>query len=145
MTFSGYLNVFNFQRVVLAARKADAIDYLGRNLTSFDIYTRFYLSTLPSQTRSYLYFLQPPYLQRHADAVAGKGAPLYNCFDIVGGTMARTRRPVLNERVVYSHDARVNGVKFQTVVSLVGLIINLEGLWEGRRHDCVLCFMNRVY
>ena len=25
MTFSGYLNVFNFQRVLLAARKADAI------------------------------------------------------------------------------------------------------------------------
>ena len=25
MTFSGYLNVFNFQRVLLPARKADAI------------------------------------------------------------------------------------------------------------------------
>ena len=31
------------------------------------------------------YFLQPPYLQRHTDAVAGKGAPLYNCFDFVDG------------------------------------------------------------
>ena len=26
MTFSGYLNAFNFQRVLLAARKADAMD-----------------------------------------------------------------------------------------------------------------------
>ena len=27
MTFSGYLKVFNFQRVLLAARKADAIEF----------------------------------------------------------------------------------------------------------------------
>ena len=32
-----------------------------------------------------LYFLQPPYLQRYADAVAGEGAPLYNCFYFVNG------------------------------------------------------------
>ena len=47
-----------------------------------------------------LYFLQPPYLQRYADGVAGKGAPLYNCFDFVGGTIIRICIPVLNERVV---------------------------------------------
>ena len=91
-----------------------------------------------------LYSLQPPYLQKYADAVAGKGAPLYNCFDFVGGTIACICIPVLNERVVYSHDTRVHDVKFQTVVLPNGLIINLEGQWEGRRHDCVLCFMNRV-
>ena len=92
-----------------------------------------------------LYFLQPPYLQRYADPVAGKGARLYNCFDFVTGTIARICRPVLIERVVYSHNTRVHGVKFQTVILPNGLIINLEGQWEGRRHDCALCFMNRVY
>ena len=92
-----------------------------------------------------LHFLQPPYLQRYADAVAGKGAPLNNCFDFVGGTIARICKPVLNERVVYSHGTREHGVKFQTVVLPNGLIINVEGQWEGRSHDCVLCFMNRVY
>ena len=55
-------------------------------------------------------------MQSYADAVAGKGAPLYNCFDYVGGTIARICRPVLYERMVYSHDTRVHGVKFQTVV-----------------------------
>ena len=29
-----------------------------------------------------IYFLQPLYLQRYADAVAAKGAPLYNYFDL---------------------------------------------------------------
>ena len=43
-------------------------------------------------------------------SVAGKGAPLYNCFDFVGGTIVRICRPVLIERVVYSHDTRVHGV-----------------------------------
>ena len=59
-----------------------------------------------------LYSLQPPYLQKYADAVAGKGAPLYNCFDFVGGTIACICIPVLNERVVYSQDRKVHGVKF---------------------------------
>ena len=45
-------------------------------------------------------FLQPPYLQRYADAVAGKGAPSYNCFDFSDGTIAPVCRPVLNKRVV---------------------------------------------
>ena len=80
-----------------------------------------------------LYFLQPPYLQRYLDAVAGKGAPSYICFDFVVGTIAPIYRPVLNERVVYSHNTRVHGVKAQCVVLPSGLIINLEGLWEDRR------------
>ena len=50
-----------------------------------------------------------------------------------------------NESVVYGRHARVYGVKFQDVVLPNGLIINLEGQWESRRHDFVLCFMNRVY
>ena len=74
-----------------------------------------------------LYFLQPRDLQRYAAVVAGKGAPLYNCFDFVDGTIARICKPGLNERVVYSHHTRVHGVKFQSVVLPNGLIIDLEG------------------
>ena len=91
-----------------------------------------------------LYSLQSPYLQKYADAVAGKGAPLYNCFDFVGETIACICIPLLNERVVYSHNTRVHGTKFQAVVLSNGLIINLEGQWESRRYDCVLSFMNMV-
>ena len=47
-----------------------------------------------------LYFLQLPYFQRYADAVTEKGAPSYNCFDFVDGTIARVCRPLLNKRVV---------------------------------------------
>ena len=53
-------------------------------------------------------------MQKYADAVAGKGEPLHNCFDSVGGTIACICIPVLNERVVNSHDTRVHSVKYQT-------------------------------
>ena len=163
------MNVLNFQKVLLAARKGDAIALL--------LYAYFRRKDFPiltdAKARSHylgeiqvrlifrlnfiyqrhhhrlelrnLYSLQPPYLQKYADAVARKGAPLYNCFDFVGGTIACICIPVLNERMIYSHNTRVHGAKFQTVVLPNGLIINLEGQWEGQRHDCVLCFMIRVY
>ena len=74
----------------------------------------------------------------------GEGAPLYGCFDFVDGKIVCICTPVPGERVLHSHHTRVHGVKFQSVVLPDGLIISLEGQWEGRRHDCVLCFMNWI-
>ena len=90
-----------------------------------------------------LYFLQPPFLQGYTDAVAGKGASLYNTLDFADGAIARIYRRALNERLAYSHHTRVYDVKFQSVAN--GLIINLEGQWDSRRHKRPLCLMNRVY
>ena len=86
MAFSGYLNVYNFQRELLAARKADAI-----------------------AMKLYAYF--------------GK--------DFLTHTDAKT---------LFGW----NLTEFQSVVLPNDLIINFEGQWEGWKHDCVLCFMNRV-
>ena len=98
-------------------RCKDLFPLFGWNSASFDIYTQSYLSTSPSQTRVIEFnFLQSPYLQRYADTVTRKGAPLYNCYNFIGGTIARICLPVLNERVVYSHDTRAHGVKFQTAL-----------------------------
>ena len=47
MTFSGYLNVYNFQRVLLATRKAEAIALQA----SCMLLRKGLLSTSPSQTR----------------------------------------------------------------------------------------------
>ena len=55
-----------------------------------------------------LYSLQPPYLQKYADEVAGKGAPLYNCFDSVGGTIACICIPVLMKGWYIVMDGRVH-------------------------------------
>ena len=88
-------------------------------------------------------FLQPPYLQRYAHAVARKDAPLFDCFGFVDGTIPSICRPVLNEN--YSSQTKVHGIKCQRVILPNGLIINLEGLWKGFRHDFILCFINRIY
>ena len=55
------------------------VPLFGGSSTSFDIYTPFYLNQCHHHRLELwnLYFLQPPYLQRYVDAVAGKGAPLY--------------------------------------------------------------------
>ena len=74
-----------------------------------------------------LFLLQQPYLERYADVVAGKGAPSYNWFGLVDGTIAHICRPVFNEKVVYSRHKKVHGVKFQSVVLQNDLITRLKG------------------
>ena len=73
--------------------------------------------------------LQPPYLQKYADAVAGKSAPLYNCFNFVGGTIARISRTIEAIR------CKIADCDYQPQ----------KGNGMAWRHRCVLCFMNRVY
>ena len=72
-----------------------------------------------------------------------------NYFGVVDGTVARICRPVLNERVVYNGHPRVHGVKIQSVVLPNGSIINLEGQWQGLRHDCTMLYesgvLNQLY
>ena len=63
-------------------------------------------------------------MQKYADAVAGKGEPLHNCFVWWNNCLYLYTG---FKWVVNSHDTRVHGLKFQTVVLQNGLIINLEG------------------
>ena len=97
----------------------DMVPLFGRNSTELHLlFTLDFIYQRHHQRQESwnLYFLQPPFLQRYADAAAGKGAPFLNCFDFVDGAIARICRPVLNERMVYSQHTRVRGVKFQRVV-----------------------------
>ena len=48
----------------------------------------------------------------YADAVAGNGATLHNCFGFVEETIPRICRLILNERVVYNGFTRVHGERF---------------------------------
>ena len=93
--FSGYLKIYNFQTVLLAAGNAEFCRSFVQNIVALCMLLRKIFSypykrkgtelgwifTLDfiyqRHHRRLLYFLQPPYLQRYADAVAGKVAPLY--------------------------------------------------------------------
>ena len=47
-------------------------------------------------------------------------------------------RPKYNQRVMYNGYKRVHSIKFQSVVTPNGLIANLAGPFEGKRHDSTM-------
>ena len=67
-----------------------------------------------------------------------RGAPLTNCWGFVDGTVRPISRPERNPRVLYNGHKKVHGIKFQSVAAPNGLIANLFGLVEGRRHDSAI-------
>ena len=88
-------------------------------------------------------------MQEYADAIHAKGAALQNCWGFVDGTVQPICRPGEHQRVVYNGHKRVHALKFQSVVAPNGLIANLVGPMEGRRHDCamllVCCKICRIF
>ena len=66
-------------------------------------------------------------LEKYAEAVFNKGAPLSNCFGFVDGTVRPITRPGKSQRLLYNGHKRVHGLKFQSVVLPNGLIAHLYG------------------
>ena len=83
-------------------------------------------------------WLSPANLQRYATAVYGKGAAIPNCWGFVDGTVRPICRPKEYQRVMYNGHKRLHAMKFQSVVAANGLIANLFGPVEGRRHHCFM-------
>ena len=87
-------------------------------------------------------FLSPQYITRVlkscADAVHNKGAPLKNCFRFIDGTVRPIARPKYYQQVMYNDHKRIHSLKFQSVVLPNGLIANLAGPFEGKRHDSTM-------
>jgi nuclease HARBI1 len=69
-------------------------------------------------------------------AVSAKGAPLHSCFGFVDGTVRPICRPSRKQKQAYNGHKRVHALKYQAVSAPNGIIIDLAGPWEGRRHDC---------
>ena len=80
-------------------------------------------------------FLSPLCLEQYVQAIRRKGCPLDHCFGFIDGTVRQISRPGENQRVVYNGHKRVHSLKFQSVAIPSGLIANLFGPVEGRRHD----------
>ena len=67
-------------------------------------------------------------LERFAEVVHRKGAPLNNCFAFVDGTVHPICRPgTVNQRLLYNGHKRVHGIKLQSVVTPDGMIANMYG------------------
>ena len=120
------------KRTSFPCRYSDMIYQFGRPVPV--------LSMVTNQVVDYIYqahghrltqwnnlLLNPAALQRYADAIARKGAPLENCFGFVDGTVRQICRPNENQSTVYNGHKRVHALKFQSVTIPNGLIANLYG------------------
>lgn len=82
--------------------------------------------------------LTPQVLEGFAHAIHDKGAPLTNCIGFIDGTVRAIARPEFAQRIAYNGHKRKHALKYQSVTSPDGLIIDFFGPVEGRRHDCFL-------
>ncbi|CAB4040950.1 Hypothetical predicted protein, partial [Paramuricea clavata] len=80
-------------------------------------------------------WLSPENLQLYATAIHNKGAAIDNCWGFVDGTVRPICRPKRNQRDAYNGHKRVHALKYQSVVAPNGLIANLYGPVEEKRHD----------
>ena len=74
-------------------------------------------------------------LNLFAEVIHTKGAARDNCWGFVDGATRPVCRPGQNQRLLYNGHKRYHCVKFQSVVAPNGLITNLLGPVEGKRHD----------
>ena len=83
-------------------------------------------------------WLSPQNLERYCQVIHNHGAPLNNCWAFVDGTVRRVCRPGSNQRVLYNGHKKVHAIKFQAVSTPNGLVANLFGPVEGKRHDTAM-------
>ena len=81
-------------------------------------------------------------LQLYADAIHNKGAALDNCWGFIHGTVRPIYQPKENQRMVYNGHKRVHALRLQSIFTPNGIIANLFGPVEGRRHDSGMLAMS---
>ena len=80
-------------------------------------------------------WLRPEHLEEFATAVHNKGATLQNCWGFVDDIVRPICRPGQSQRCLYNVHKKVHVIKFQSIPTPNGLVANLFGPVEGKRHD----------
>lgn len=131
------------KRLAYPCRYGDMIPRFGRSVPELSLICNYILDWIYNNFAHKLRdfnqnWLAPNRLAEYADAIYQKGAAIDFCWGFVDGTVRPICRPSENQRMVYNGHKRVHAIKFQSVVAPNGLIANLYGPMEGRRHDCAL-------
>lgn len=135
------------KRFAYPCRYADLVSRFGRPVPQLRMITNTVVDDLYERYSRLFHDLDQPWLSPenlslYAAAVHNRGAALNNCWGFVDGTVRPICRPKRNQREVYNGHKRVHALKYQSVVSPNGLIANLYGPLEGRRHDSRLLAMS---
>ena len=80
-------------------------------------------------------WFSPDNLEIFANGTFQAGGALRNCFGFVDGTVRPVSRPSKNQRVLYNGHKKVHAINVQSVAVPNGLVANLYGRVEGKRHD----------
>ena len=132
------------RRLAYPNRYCDLLEVFGRspselslifNTTLDHVYDNF--SYLLSDINE-LFWLSEDNLHLFADSITDKGAPLQNCWGFVDGTVRPIARPSLHQEVAFNGHHRIHGLKFQSLMTPIGLHAHMWGPLEGRRHDVIM-------
>ena len=135
------------RRLAYPCRYSDLIHRFARPVPQLSMISNLVIEEIYQRYGHLLSSMDQPWLSREnlamfAHAVHRKGGALDNCWGFVDGTVRPICRPNRNQREVYNGHKRVHSLKFQSVVAPNGMIANLFGPVEGRRHDAAMLVMS---
>ena len=127
------------KRFTYPCRYADFVPRFGRPVPQLSMITNLILDYLFNRYGDLLHnlnhaWLFPQSLQMYADAIHSKVAALDNCWGFIDATVRPICHPNDSQRMLYNGHKRVHALKFQSILIPNGLIANLFGPVEGRRH-----------
>ena len=130
------------RRMSYPNRLSDLEKDFGRSRSSLSIIANTVCELILQRHGHLLHDLRQPWLleslNNFAEAVHDKVAPMDNIWGFTDGTVRPICRPKYNQRLVYNGHKRVHALKYQSIVVPNGMIANMFGPVEGRRHDSCL-------
>jgi hypothetical protein len=84
-------------------------------------------------------------LQYYAQVVGNRGGAVHNCWGFIDGTARPICRPSVQQENYYSGHKRFHCLKYQSVLCPDGIIVNLKGAYQGRRHDAGIFRESQLY
>ena len=128
------------KRFAYPCRYSDIMPRFGRDIPQLSMISNLVMNYIYQNHKHRLenfnqIWLSPHNLQLFANFIHSKGAPLDNCWGFIDGTVRPVCRSQQMQRVIYNGHKRVHAIKFQSVVAPNGMIVNLFGPVEGRKHD----------
>lgn len=137
------------KRFTYPCRYADLVPRFGRPVPQLFMVTNLMVDYLYNRYSKVLHNFDQPWraplhLQMYADAIHNKGAALGNCWGFIDGTVRPICRPKEDQRMACNGHKRVHALKFQSIATPNGLITNLFGLVEGKRHDSGMLAMSGI-
>ena len=133
-------------RLAYPCRYLDMVPLFGRSVPQLSIFNQT-MDLIDSSHNHRLndlnqVWLTPSCLKAFADSVHRKGAALDNMWGFKDGTVRPCCRPTVSQRILYNKHKRLHALKYQSATAPSGMIANLFGPVEGKRHDCAILTMS---